>query len=195
VSPSTGRDPFQDLGHARHGYVDAGTLTGAPDTLRPVYLPSPDSVGTLLAPPPSSPPLQLPHEAPVAVPHSGDTQAIATVAPTAPPVVPEPRHARPRRRRGVAARGRSTRRGDIALTIAGIGLGICLGIGVYATKDGLDLPGGKMLAVGTLSALVGTYLALMMILLMARIPWIEREVGATTASCCCTARSRRTRSS
>ena len=198
MSGGTGRDPFNDFGSGRHAFVDAGTLTGAPATTRPLYMPSPDGHGTLLAPPPASAPVAMPQhpqapvaQAPVAqapVAQAPGAQAptgvvdlespIAVFAPTAPPIAPEkPRHMRPPITRGLAARGRTRNRGDVALTIAGIGLGICVGIGVYAVKDGLDLPGGKMLAVGTLSALVGTYLSLMMILLMARIPWIEREVG------------------
>ena len=42
---------------------------------------------------------------------------------------------------------------------------------------GLDLPGGKMLALGTVAAMVGTYLCLVLLLLVSRIPWLEREIG------------------
>jgi predicted ferric reductase len=86
-------------------------------------------------------------------------------------------HERPHIVRGVQARGRSTRRGDISVTIAGIGLGIAAGIGALSVKDGLELPGGVMLAIGTMSALVGTYLCLVLLLLVSRLPWLEREVG------------------
>ena len=79
--------------------------------------------------------------------------------------------------RGVRARGRSRRRGDIAITGAGVGLGLCLGIGVSAVRDGLELPGGTALALGTLAALVGTYLCLMLLVLVSRVPWLERELG------------------
>ena len=34
-----------------------------------------------------------------------------------------------------------------------------------------------MLAVGTLCALAGTYLSLLLLLLVSRLPWLEREVG------------------
>jgi predicted ferric reductase len=170
------------MGSSRNTFVDAGTLTGAPD-LAPRYLPTPEGTATLLAPPVTAPVELAPVAHPAApapfagVPTDLDSP-IAVFAPTAPPLVEAPKAPeRPPVSRGVAARGVTRNRGDVALTIAGIGLGICVGIGVYATKDGLDLPGGKMLAVGTLSALVGTYLSLMMILLMARIPWIERELG------------------
>ncbi len=178
MSTGAGRDPFNvGSGNAgsgnleRHGFIDAGTLTGAPSDLRPLYLPSPEALPPLAAPPSTSPvELQPDHSA-------GRTDGIPreflppvvqahAPAPTPPPV-----------RRGVAARGVSRRRGDIAVTIAGIGLGISLGIGVAAVKDGLDLPGGKLLAVGTLSALGGTYLCLMLLLLVSRVPWLEREVG------------------
>ena len=151
---NTGREPL--MGTARHGFVEAGTLTTAPENLRPVYRPTPDTVESLLAPP-STPLIDMPVDVPV------ETGTFS-----------------PRRlaiRTGVAARGRSRSRGDFAITIAAIGLGICLGIGVYATKPGLDLPGGTMLVLGTLSALVGTYLCLMLLLLVSRLPWLEREVG------------------
>lgn len=84
---------------------------------------------------------------------------------------------RPEIVRGIAGRGTSRRRGDIAITIGGIGLGISLGIGVASVKDGLDFPGGKVLAAGTISALAGTYLCLVLLLLVSRIPWLEREIG------------------
>ena len=164
MSTGSGRDPFIGSGAGRHAFVDSSTFTGAPTDLQPVYLPSPDSIPSLL--PPVSAPVAMPTPA-------------APVAPALEQDLPGhlPHHQRPHLRRGVAARGKTRHRGDIALTIAGIGLGITLGIAIYAVKDGLDLPGGKMLAVGTISALVGTYLCLMLMLLVSRLPWLERELG------------------
>ena len=132
---------------------------------------------------PVAPPT-TPHAAPPAMFAPAPTAQpapVAHAAPTAPPAaVPAPA-ARvspyPPLQRGVRARGTSRRRGDIAITIAGVGLGICLGIGVASVRDGLELPGGYTLALGTIAALVGTYLCLMLLLLVSRIPWLEREIG------------------
>ena len=79
--------------------------------------------------------------------------------------------------RGLASRGGSTRRGDVAITIAGIGLGISLGLGVSSAMAGLNYPGVYFLAASTFSALAGTYLCLALLLLISRLPWLEREVG------------------
>ena len=128
-----------------------------------------------VAPPASAPPaappgmfVPAPAAAPVSAPVAAPAPAVAPAARVSPypPVV-----------RGVRARGTSRRRGDIAVTVAGIGLGICLGIGVSSVRDGLDLPGGWALALGTLAALTGTYLCLMLLVLISRIPWLEREIG------------------
>ena len=77
----------------------------------------------------------------------------------------------------MAAQGRRRRRGDVALGAAGLGFGACLALGVESVRGGLHLPGGVLLAGGTLAALAGTYLCLMLMLLVSRVPWLEREVG------------------
>jgi predicted ferric reductase len=92
--------------------------------------------------------------------------------PSAPPVERR-RHARS----AVAAHGRTRRRGDTAIALAGVGLGACVGMGVVSVRGGLALPGGPALALGTLCALAGTYLSLVLLLLVSRLPWLEREVG------------------
>jgi predicted ferric reductase len=114
---------------------------------------------------------------------------VATIAPVVPSPVtpmPSPAPALPRRLRtsdrppivaGVQASGHTTHRGDIAVTIAGIGLGIAVGIGVFAVKDTVSFPGGWTRAAGTMTALVGTYLCLALLVLVSRMPWLEREVG------------------
>jgi predicted ferric reductase len=79
--------------------------------------------------------------------------------------------------RGINGVGKRRTRGDVAITAAGVGLGISLGMGVMAVHSGLSYPGGIMRAIGTLTALGGTYLTLMMLILIARLPWLEREVG------------------
>ncbi len=83
-----------------------------------------------------------------------------------PPIIP-----------GVTSKGTSSRRGDIALTIAGIGLGITLGLGVSSAINGLAFAGGVFLAASTFSALAGTYLCLALMVLISRLPWLEREIG------------------
>lgn len=99
--------------------------------------------------------------------------------PTGPRIdLPLARPTAPRRRTaGLPAQGRGTRRGDLVLVLAGVGLGITAGIGVGSVRDLLEFSGGPASAVGTLAALVGTYLCLMMLLLVSRLPWLEREVG------------------
>jgi predicted ferric reductase len=94
--------------------------------------------------------------------------------------VPGPRQAAQRpaaRPAGVAARGKRRRRGDLVLTVSGVGLGVTLGIGVRSVRGGWHAPGGALLAAGTLCALAGTYLCLALLLLISRLPWLEREVG------------------
>ena len=67
---------------------------------------------------------------------------------------------------------------DVGLCLAGLGLGATTGIALTAeTHSELTATGGLAMFAGNLTALVGTYLALMMVLLVARIPSIERAVG------------------
>ena len=165
-------DPAPTASVPQPQHAAPGTYAPQPQSYQPEQA-APHGAATttaLLAPPTGAPmdeallPPLPPQFAPPPVP---------TVPAAAAPVAP----ARPHVRRGVAARGRSRRRGDIAITIGGIGLGISLGIAVYAVKDGLDLPGGKVLAAGTVAAMAGTYLCLVLLLLVSRIPWLEREIG------------------
>lgn len=84
---------------------------------------------------------------------------------------------RPRRTTGLPASGVRRRRGDVAVALAGVGLGISVGMGLLSVRSGLRLPGGWFLAIGTVSALAGTYLCLALLLLVSRVPWLERELG------------------
>jgi predicted ferric reductase len=62
--------------------------------------------------------------------------------------------------------------------IAGIGLGFAVALAFWGESLGaLHAPGGWYTLAGRLSALVGTYLMLVMVVLMSRIPWLERSVG------------------
>jgi predicted ferric reductase len=45
------------------------------------------------------------------------------------------------------------------------------------TRRSLEAPGGWLIAAGRLSGLTGSYLMLVMVLLIARLPWLERVVG------------------
>lgn len=67
---------------------------------------------------------------------------------------------------------------DFAGALAGLGFGATLALGLTAESRGaLAAPGGISIAVGRLAGLAGTYLLLLMVLLMARIPAVERAVG------------------
>lgn len=71
----------------------------------------------------------------------------------------------------------SKRAGDLSAIVAGIGGGLVLAMSAPVIVTGLGTPGGIANGLGILTAMVGTYLALLGCVLMARLPWIEREVG------------------
>jgi predicted ferric reductase len=87
----------------------------------------------------------------------------------------------PRRRRDPASP--TGRRGrpfgvDLAVTVVGLGLGITVGLALTdETASQLRAPGGGEIFLGSLTGLVGTYLALVMVLLVSRIPLVERVLG------------------
>jgi len=75
-------------------------------------------------------------------------------------------------------RTRSTRRGDIAGVVAGLGFGFMVVTGGMVAKDMYwHGPGGVATTLGSIAAIAGTYLCLMLLLLVSRVPWLEREVG------------------
>jgi predicted ferric reductase len=64
------------------------------------------------------------------------------------------------------------------LVIAGAGLGVVTALGIVdETRSELAGPGGVATFIGSLTGLVGMYLALLMVLLVSRIPAIERVLG------------------
>jgi len=66
----------------------------------------------------------------------------------------------------------------IALLVAGAGLGATTALTFTAETAGqLRTPGGLATFAGSLTGMIGTYLALMMVLLISRIPMIERVLG------------------
>lgn len=65
-----------------------------------------------------------------------------------------------------------------ALAAAGIGLGLTTALAITTeTASQLTGPGGAATFAGSLTGLVGTYLALLMVLLVSRIPSVERVLG------------------
>jgi predicted ferric reductase len=81
----------------------------------------------------------------------------------------------PRRRPGPPPAPRVT---DALALVAGIGLGLAVALAFWGESLGaLRAPGGWYELAGRLCALVGTYLMLVMVVLMTRIPWLERSVG------------------
>lgn len=97
------------------------------------------------------------------------------------PRATSPRSTSPRRTAGAPRNprpGRPSRRaGDLAALVAGLGAGLTLAISLPVVVTGWNLPGGIANGLGILTAMLGTYAALLGCLLMARLPWIEREVG------------------
>lgn len=71
----------------------------------------------------------------------------------------------------------SRRAGDAAAVIAGLGGGLTLAISAPVVIDGWTSAGGAATGLGTLTAMAGTYVALIGCVLIARIRWIEREIG------------------
>ena len=68
--------------------------------------------------------------------------------------------------------------GRIALLLAGLGLGIVIALTCTAETSGqLSAAGGVFTFAGSLTGMAGTYLALIMVLLVSRIPVVERVAG------------------
>jgi predicted ferric reductase len=62
--------------------------------------------------------------------------------------------------------------------LAGLGFGLTMALVIVnETAGSLASPGGWFTAAGRLSGFLGSYLMLMMVFLIARIPWLERAVG------------------
>ena len=67
---------------------------------------------------------------------------------------------------------------DALAGLAGLGLGATLGLVVTGeTRRALAAPGGWLIAGGRLAGFSGAYLILVMLVLIARLPWLERAVG------------------
>jgi len=67
---------------------------------------------------------------------------------------------------------------NIITAVAGLGFGVTLGLGLTAENRGsLAAPGGLATAAGRLTGLTGSYLLLIMLLLISRLPWLEGVFG------------------
>src|SRR5690349_13742212 len=100
----------------------------------------------------------------------------------APPAVPAsraaavdpPRMSLPRRRRRTAAAPRP-RAVTVLAALAGVGLGLTIGFDVAVeSARSLSAPGGWLTAAGRLTGMVGTYALLLSVLLVGRLPVLER---------------------
>jgi predicted ferric reductase len=85
-------------------------------------------------------------------------------------IQPRPARLRPPRRRPVVV--------DVLAAAAGIGLGITIGLAVTAESTGsLTSAGGAATALGRLTGLLAAYAMIIVVLLVARVPPLERAVG------------------
>ncbi|MBO0823718.1 MAG: ferric reductase-like transmembrane domain-containing protein, partial [Actinobacteria bacterium] len=67
---------------------------------------------------------------------------------------------------------------DVCAALAGVGLGLVVAsVVMNETRGSLAAPGGQLTALGRLAAFTGAYLLLVMVVLAARLPWLERAVG------------------
>src|SRR4051794_26773028 len=67
---------------------------------------------------------------------------------------------------------------DVLAAAAGIGLGVTIGLAVTGESAGsLSAPGGIAIALGRLSGLLAAYAMVVVVLLVARIPPVERAIG------------------
>ncbi|NBO09865.1 MAG: hypothetical protein EBV30_11130, partial [Actinobacteria bacterium] len=73
---------------------------------------------------------------------------------------------------------RFNRAGDSAALLVGLGLGLTIALEVISlTAEDLHKSSGLITIASRFAALIGTYLVLVGLLLVARIPWVERSVG------------------
>lgn len=76
------------------------------------------------------------------------------------------------------AKGRTRRTGDFLALLAGVGFGVALGtVAITETWSDFDTAAPTITTASRFLAVGGTYAVLLCVLLVARIPWLEREVG------------------
>jgi len=66
---------------------------------------------------------------------------------------------------------------DSASMLGGIGFGLVVGTSFFASKSLVGTPGGIANIGGLFTAMVGTYLCLVLLMLISRLPWLERSLG------------------
>jgi predicted ferric reductase len=67
---------------------------------------------------------------------------------------------------------------DLFAALFGLGLGVTVALVVTGeTRGSLAAPGGWLIAGGRFAGFTGAYLLLVMVVLIARLPWLERAVG------------------
>jgi predicted ferric reductase len=67
---------------------------------------------------------------------------------------------------------------DVLAVVAGLGLGVTLGLVISGeTRGTLAAPGGWFIAGGRLAGFAAAYLMLVMVVIIGRLPWLERAVG------------------
>ena len=67
---------------------------------------------------------------------------------------------------------------DALMAAIGLGLGTTLALVITGESGGtLAAPGGLLTAGGRLAGFTGAYLCLVLVVLVARIPWVERALG------------------
>ncbi len=67
---------------------------------------------------------------------------------------------------------------DACAALAGLGFGVTVGTVIVGEDRGsLAAPGGLLTAEGRLAGFTGAYLMLIMVVLVARLPWLETSVG------------------
>lgn len=67
---------------------------------------------------------------------------------------------------------------DFCGALTGLGLGAVLAAVLLGeTRGALSAPGGLLIAAGRLAGFTGAYLLLIMVVLIARLPWLESSVG------------------
>ena len=67
--------------------------------------------------------------------------------------------------------------GDLGATLAALGAGAVVGSTWVMSSQTWSTPGGPVTVLGTLTAMLGTYLSLVLIVVVARVPWLERDIG------------------
>jgi predicted ferric reductase len=92
--------------------------------------------------------------------------------------VPTPNAAQPRAPQRRPAPPPRPRIVDTCAALAGLGVGAVLAAVITGESRGsLAAPGGLLIAEGRLTGFTGAYLMLIMVMLVARLPWLERSVG------------------